>query len=145
MKPSLSPLFLTPYTIPEGWNDLSALKCEDPSLAVQSEKDACDINNIVKSFGLTGELPYGVAVPQYVDYMDVPNDYHAAINYVLATDEAFLELPAQIRARFGHDAGAFLDFVNDESNYDEAVSLGLVPKRPVSQAPVESDAGATSP
>lgn len=122
-----SAVFLrTPYNydVMEASN-ASALFCEDPSLAQQHARDESDINTIVKRFGLTGELPSNVRTPTYGDFEDA-TDYHTALNAVRAADAAFMELPAHIRTRFDNDAGAFVDFVSDESNRDEAVKLGLV-------------------
>lgn len=123
-------IHLTPYTLPDNWSDTDALHCTDPSLAVQSERDECDINTIVKRFGLTGNLPYGVDVPAYDDYSMIPSDYHQALNFVMAADDTFMEMPASVRSRFDNDAGKFLDFVNNDSNYDEAIALGLVLRKP---------------
>lgn len=104
----------------------SALECKDPSLTVQSDKDQADINNIVKQFGLTGGLPYGEHEPIYDDFTQFPYDYHEAMNAIRDADDAFMQLPAQLRTRFANDAGQFLDFIGDAGNYDEAVSLGLL-------------------
>jgi phage internal scaffolding protein len=106
-------------------SDASALLCEDSSLAQQHARDESDINTIVKRFGLTGELPSNVRAPTYGDFTDAM-DYHTSLNAVRAADEAFMQLPADIRTRFDNDAGAFVDFVSDDSNRAEAEKLGLV-------------------
>lgn len=106
-------------------SDETGLKCEDPTLAQQQFKDECDINNILERFGVTGELPSGVRQPQYGDFTGV-FDYQSALNAVLAADEAFMAMPAQVRARFDNDPAKFVDFVADEANREEAVRLGLV-------------------
>lgn len=103
----------------------SALTCKDPSLAQQSAKEESDINTIVRRFGLTGELPNGVRAPQYGDFTDAV-DYHSALNAVRAADAAFLQLPADLRARFNNDAGAFVDFCSNAENREEAKKLGLI-------------------
>jgi phage internal scaffolding protein len=107
-------------------SDASALSCEDSSLAQQHARDECDINTIVRRFGLTGELPSNVRTPTYGDFSDAM-DYHASLNAVRAADAAFMQLPADIRTRFNNDAGAFVDFVSDDNNRTEAEKLGLVP------------------
>jgi phage internal scaffolding protein len=107
-------------------SDASALECLDPSLAQQHAKDEADINTIVRRFGLTGELPQGVRMPQYGDFTDA-TDYHTSLNAVRAADAAFMELPAHIRTRFNNDPGAFVDFCSDENNRAEAEKFGLVP------------------
>jgi len=106
-------------------SDASALSCPEPTLAQQHARDECDINTIVRRFGLTGELPSNVRVPQYGDFTHT-TDYHTAMNAVLAANEAFMQLPADVRTRFNNDPGALVDFVSDESNRAEAAKLGLV-------------------
>lgn len=98
---------------------------DEPSATKQSFAEECDINNIVERFGLTGELPTDVRMPQYADFEESV-DYHSAMNAVVAARESFMTMPAHIRARFGNDPGAFVEFCSDSSNYDEAKKLGLV-------------------
>jgi len=111
----------------------TAIECRGPG-AKQSFKDEVDINTIVKRFGLTGQLPSDVRVPQYADFVEV-TDYHTAMIQVRAAQEAFMEMPANVRARFHHDAGELVAFVSDEKNRDEAIKLGLVVPKVVPAEP----------
>lgn len=106
-------------------SDETGLECLDESLAQQHAKDETDINTIVRRFGLTGELPSGVRAPQYGDFTEA-TDYHTAMNAVIAANNSFMQLPADVRARFNNDAGAFVDFCSDDKNRDEAKKLGLI-------------------
>lgn len=108
----------------------TALKCEDPSLAVQSQKEESDINEIVRRFGLTGKLPENVRVPEYGDFV-VVDDYQSALNVVRQAGEAFMQMPAEVRARFDNDAGKFVDFCNNPKNLEEARALGIANPAPV--------------
>ena len=108
----------------------TSLICDDESLAVQSERDECDINTIVRRFGLTGHLPVGVRMPTYGDFVGV-SDYQTALHAIMDADEAFMAMPAEVRERFGNDPAAFVDFCGDPANMEEARKLGLVP--PASQ------------
>ena len=137
MKVSV-PFLRTPYNYDTmEASDASALECLDPSLAQQHAKDETDINTIVRRFGLTGELPAGVRAPQYGDFTSA-TDYHTAMNAVIAANESFMQLPADVRTRFNNDAGAFVDFCSDENNRAEAEKLGLVlPKAAFNLAPVQ--------
>lgn len=103
----------------------TGLACDDPSRTQQQFLEEADINTIVRQFGLTGQLPQDLAVPQSGDFSNVV-DFQSAMNVVRAAEESFMELPGEIRARFANDPGRFLAFVNDESNRDEAVKLGIV-------------------
>lgn len=99
-----------------------------PSLVKQAFKKECDINNIMARYQKTGLVDH-VAMHQgnYDDLSDVPS-YHEAMNKVLAANVSFRLLPSSIRKRFNNDPALFLDFVSDESNRDEMVSMGLIPQ-----------------
>lgn len=132
----MSKVFIrTPYNydVMEASN-VTALTCDDPSLAQQHAKEDADINTIVRRFGLTGELPNNVRMPQYGDFT-AATDYHTAMNAVIAANKSFEAMPAHIRARFNNDPGAFVDFCADSKNYDEAIKLGLVPNKGSSDEP----------
>jgi len=103
----------------------TALTCDDESLAIQSAEEESNINTIVRRFGLTGELPNDVKVPQSGDFTNLP-DFHTAMNLVRKTQEEFLRVPAEIRARFGNDPQAFMVFVEDDNNREEARRMGLL-------------------
>lgn len=99
------------------------------SVTQQSFKDECDINKILERFGLTGEMPENPRLPQSGDFTGV-SDFHTAMTAVRKAEEGFLELPANLRARFGNDPQNLLEFLEDVKNKDEAVKLGLVEKPP---------------
>jgi phage internal scaffolding protein len=114
---------------------VTGLACPEDSLAIQSAEEESNINTIVRKFGLTGEMPGQVALPQSGEFHNIP-DFHTAMNLIRTTQEAFLRVPAEVRARFGNDPQALMTFVEDESNRDEARRLGLLkPEIPVSVVP----------
>lgn len=113
----------------------SGVKCDDETKTQQHFAEECDINVIVKRFGITGQLPQGVRAPTWGDFTDVVTDYHSAMNAIVQAQQAFDAMPADIRYRFRNDPGMFVDFCSDEANRAEAEKLGLVmPKT----APVQS-------
>ena len=112
----------------------TALTCLDESLAVQSEKDETDINTIVRRFGLTGELPGDFQMPQSGDFTKVP-DFQTAMNLVIEARNQFLSVPADVRARFGNDPQAFMNFLEDDQNRPEAERMGLLKPRVPEPAP----------
>lgn len=108
----------------------TALACDPEESVVQQQfADECDINTIVRRFGLTGELPNQVSMPQSGDFTGV-TDFQSAMNMVRQAQEAFMELPADVRYRFANDPQRVIDFLEDAANRDEAVKLGLVTKPP---------------
>jgi phage internal scaffolding protein len=99
---------------------------DDPGLTEQHHKNECDINNIMSKFSpdvLTAHaLNYA---GNYGDYSDMP-DYHTALNMIRQIDNMFLDVPAEIRAKFNNDPASFIDFVNNPDNREAMVELGLV-------------------
>ncbi len=118
----------TPYNYDtDAASNESGLACEEPSLAQQHFKDECDINNILRQFNITGLLPQSPLSPRYGDFSGI-TDYHTALNRVIAAQDEFEGLPAQIRARFDNDPAKLIEFLEDETNRPEAEELGLVEK-----------------
>jgi phage internal scaffolding protein len=133
MKEHKVPFLRTPYNYDgDKVSDETGLSCPEPTLAQQNFKDECDINYIVRQFGLTGELPGNTLSPQYGDFTGVL-DYHSAVNAVLAAQDDFMALPAQMRSRFNNDPAQLIDFLSLEENREEAIKLGLVAAKPISE------------
>lgn len=107
------------------------LTCETPSLTQQQFKEECDINNIIARYETTGlltdPLHPGTRMPQFGDFSNVP-DYLHAQTIIARTREAFEALPSKIRDRFDNDPAQMLEFLQDESNREEAVKLGFIDK-----------------
>lgn len=118
----------TPYNYDtDAASNESGMACEEPSLAQQHFKEECDINTILQKFNITGILPEAPLSPRYGDFTGI-GDYHTALNRVIAAQEEFEALPAQIRARFDNDPAKLIEFLDDEANRPEAEKLGLVDK-----------------
>lgn len=114
----------------ESTDSFPGLSFKDKSLAHQSFMDECDINNIMKKYAQTGELPGLIkAQPQYGDFSDMET-YQESLNKVILAQEQFAALPARVRERFQNDPAKFLQFATDPKNGKEMVSLGLAIERP---------------
>lgn len=108
-----------------------------PSRVDPSHQAECDTDHILRKYSQTGLLTHvNRHQGDYGDYLEVPMDYQASLNHVLAAQAAFDSLPSNLRLKFGNDPAQFLTFVGDPSNYDEMVSLGLAKAKP----PVSVDA-----
>lgn len=128
------PFLRTPYNYDmEAAGDEDAINNTEPSLTHQSMAEECDINTIIRRFGLSGELPVNQRMPTYGDFTQV-TDFHTAMNAITEAREAFMAMPAEVRARFHNDPGEFVDFCSDETNINEARKLGLVPEEEVVRA-----------
>jgi phage internal scaffolding protein len=117
-------------------SDLAKFVFTRPSRTQQSFRDECDINNILRQFNVTGQLPVGSVQPQYGDFSGI-TDYQSALNAVMAAQDSFLALPAKVRARFDNDPALFVEFASDEANKDERKALGLLSQE-TAQAVVSS-------
>lgn len=98
----------------------------------QSDLASCDINKIIKSFSMSGQVNHiGVNALKGM-YADLPDDldYQTALNLQIKADQAFMTLPSQVRDRFGSDPAKFLAFLADPANREEAQKLGLLKTPP---------------
>ena len=122
-----APFLRTPYNYDtNAASNESSLVCLEPTMAQQHFKDECDINFILKNFGIEA-LAVNPLQPRYGDFSDVV-DYHSALNAVIAAEDGFMALPANIRTRFDNDPSKLIDFIENPANRSEAESLGLVTK-----------------
>ncbi len=92
----------------------------------QAQKDACDINLIVKAATAGHLVPGNSGKPTYGDFTS-GMDYHAALNHVLLADDNFNDLPSAVRKHCDNDPGAFLDMAFDPERTEEMIELGLLP------------------
>lgn len=100
-------------------------------LTKQSDKDVTDVNKIIaryKKTGLIDHVARGVA--QYGDFTSV-NEYQESLNRVMSAQQSFAGLPADVRARFDNDPGAFFEFATNPANHNALVDMGLAIAKPV--------------
>lgn len=143
MAKTNAPFLRTPYNYDTlAASDESGIACEDASLAQQQFKDECDINNILRQFNVTGELPNAPLSPRYGDFTGI-SDYKTALDRVIAADEEFMNLPATIRARFDNDAANLIQFLDNDENRLEAEKLGLVEPKQIITAPTVEESTPT--
>lgn len=100
---------------------------DEEDMAQQQFREECDINTIVRRFGLTGKVPVGFAMPRVGDFTQV-GDFHEAMNAIVEAEQAFLQVPGELRARFNHDPQQLMAFLEDPSKRDEATELGFFKK-----------------
>lgn len=100
----------------------------EPSRTKQSFAEEANVNTIMARWHRTGVIEHlSKATPRYGDFATA-DDYQSACNKVLGAEHAFMELPAEIRARMGNNPGNLLLFLADPANLEEAQKLGLVEK-----------------
>lgn len=103
----------------------------------QEFREECDINTIMARYNATGVMPQpwkSPPKPLWGDFSSVP-EFQAAQQLLVDARDAFLSLPAKVRARFHNDPAEVLAFVHDPDNLEEARKLGLANPAPPSPAP----------
>lgn len=104
-------------------------KSDLPSRTQQNRKAECDINLILKRYQQTGMISHlNQSEPRYGDFSNVP-DFKTALDICISAQNAFNSLPSNLRKKFGNDPENFVNFINDDNNYEEAQKLGLVPAK----------------
>lgn len=143
MKEIKPPFIRSPYNYdPKEASDETAYVETMPSLTVQSMTEDADINVIVKRFGLTGQLPENARPVFFGDFTEVI-DFRSAHDAVIRAEQSFMEMPADVRARFGNDPQQFMEFCSatDDGktlkNITEMRKMGLaIPEKEVENVPV---------
>ena len=100
-------------------------KKHGPSMVQQHFKEECDINRIILKFTETGFVSH--QMPGLPSYGYAPEtNFHEAMCIVTEAQETFNALPAELRAEFNNDPGAFLEAFNDESKKELLQEYGLI-------------------
>lgn len=105
---------------------LVQIEFKEPTMTQQHFKEECDVNNIMAHWTSTGELPSQTRFePRYVDSTQF-GDYKHALDTVLQLEELFEGLPKNLQNKFNYDIPTMIDWLQDETNFDEAQRLGLI-------------------
>lgn len=108
------------------------------SLTKQEFAKESDINVMMDRALKTGQMPVGA--PDKWVFADVSNvgTFQDMLSRVDLARASFAALPAKVRSRFQNNPVALIEFLQDRSNYDEAVKLGLIEKKEAPPAPEET-------
>lgn len=96
-------------------------------------KESCDINYIMHKYLKTRVVPVMTKTPIYGDFSE-PFDYMTAQNALIAANDNFESLPADVRKKFDNDPAKFLEFATNPDNQDEMIKMGLLPEPPKTTA-----------
>lgn len=113
----------------EGFLDVVETGTEDLYELIQSHRDACDIDYIIKRY-LDGETD--ILEKQrgfFGDITEYPKTYAELLNRVIESEAAFGQLPTEIKEKYGNNYVAWLQAAGSD---DWLVDMGLVqPAEPV--------------
>ncbi|UOF78312.1 scaffold protein [Microviridae sp.] len=110
----------------------------EPTRTDQTQKEQCDIKIIMKKYnnkiqnvpdpirGVQGDFS------QIPSYQDMQNILNQAAN-------TFAALPSKIRKQFDNDPAEMIKFLDDPTNNEEAIKLGLKIKPPQPPPPTEAE------
>lgn len=94
-------------------------------LTKQADKDAADINIIVRTYGTSNQFAnVNPNSPMYQDNTTVP-DLIEATNLVNAAREEFMNFPAEVRALANNDPIQFLQMLHQEDTRKALIERGL--------------------
>lgn len=123
----------------------TSIKFPNETMAKQSFRDETNINNIMKRYQNTGIIEHVQKVQgSYGDFSNV-QEYQLSLNQVIEAQEAFEQLPAQIRKRFNNDPAHLMSFLEDDKNREEAEKLGLVTPKPAPPEKAEKKPAGAAP
>ena len=96
----------------------------------QQFAEQCDVNNIIAKYRKTGSITHvrNAQAGVYADLTELPS-LEEAQKVMIVAREAFEQVPAKIRNRFGHDPQQFIEFLSNPENNEEAIKLGLKIKK----------------
>lgn len=115
---------------------------KDVRLTKQADRDEADVHKIIAKYEKTGMISaLNKAEPFYGDVSGYSGLQDAFIKVQEATD-LFMDMSAEIRERFDNDPIKMVEFLENPDNLEEAISLGMVVKRPepivAPPAPIET-------
>jgi len=101
----------------------------DASRTQQQFADDVNINKIMAKYKKTKMITHlNNTTGVYADMTNI-GSYEEAIQTVINANNAFTDLPSNLRAKFSNNPQELINFLSDSSNDAEAIKLGLkIPK-----------------
>lgn len=92
---------------------------------IQSHRDSCDLNLIVKRFLNGDESALSRRQAMYGDFTTMPKTYMEMLNATIKAEQLFKELPVDVQQQFDNNFALWLNEVNSP---DWARKMGFTPK-----------------
>ncbi|MCC7440644.1 MAG: hypothetical protein IT285_03360 [Bdellovibrionales bacterium] len=150
-SPSSSRSSLVIEETPWGPRHRTRVDASKGGMTQQSFRKESDINELVRRARVAGQWPPKTKEGLYGDFSDVP-DFQTSLQHVQNTQDAFLKLPAEIRAAVRNDPGEFVARMRDPHIVALMVRHGLAttleaPPSPATsrQTPEVDPSGVSSP
>lgn len=110
--------------------DLTRTRNNLPSKTEQSHTLACNLNEIMRQYGVTKTLPIMAYPPELFGEDNLELTLTDAYQTVRDADFYFQNLPATLRQKFSNSPTYLWQWVTDPANAEEAVALGLLKRDP---------------
>ena len=120
------------------------IKKFSPSMTKQNLVDDADINKLIRKHGYNQVVTNMQKLEVIYGEMN-STSLKEALQMQIDAKEAFMEVPSEIRNRFGNDAGAFIDYATNPDNLQEMRELGLAPPPPPKPEPTPVEIINTEP
>ncbi len=123
------------------------IECKTAGKTKQSMRDECDVNFIMARYVKTGLIEHlSGGIPSFPDVSEL-GDYRSAIENMRSADKYFQGLPAEVRARFGHDAANFMEFLQSGASEEDLrkLSLEILGDRRTAREPVGREGDVVEP
>lgn len=105
---------------------------EEPTRTDQTQKEQCDIKNIMKKYNNNLNAVKPLERGTYADLTQLPT-YQQSLHILRDAQNSFDSLPSNIRKRFSNDPQEMISFLADPNNNEEAHKLGLKIKPEIPQ------------
>ena len=130
-----------PFKTPYNGRVACSFETTGESMTQEHFREETEILNIIRRHDRNGVIDHinkGQAI--YGDFSEI-TDYRDMIHKLREADQAFAQVPSDIRKRFENDPAKFFNFVSDSANHDELAEMGLVnkPKEKVSSPTIEEE------
>lgn len=99
-----------------------------PSLTQQQFKEDCDINLVLKKYGVHHDYVPGqvaIGIENFRDLSIAPKDLTEAMAIVQHANESFMDLPAELRRAVGDDARVLLELSSSEEGVEKLKAAGF--------------------
>lgn len=118
-------ILYTPKFDSNGVMELIEAGREDLYASIQSHKDSCDINLILKRYACGDVSALQKRQGMFGDFTDAPSSYAEALNSMIVAEQYFNSLPLETRAQFDHNFHRFLLSL-DQPDFESKFSVGVV-------------------
>lgn len=138
-----------PFKTPYNGRVACSFETTGESMTQEHFREETEILNIIRRHDRNGVIDHinkGSAI--YGDFSEI-TDYRDMIHKLRDADNAFAQVPSDIRKKFGNDPAKFFNFVMDKNNYQELADMGLViknePKPEKVSSPTKEEEKPSSP